>query len=154
MIRRATPEDIKEIDNLLFQVHDVHVKGRPDLFKKGKKKYNDEELKEIINDNTKPIFVYEFEGKVLGYAFCVITDHSKDESLVDYKNLYIDDLCVDQNARGKGIGKKLYEFVLEFAKSINCYNVTLNVWAKNESAMKFYQSIGMEIQKIGMEKIL
>jgi len=42
----------------------------------------------------------------------------------------------------------------ESAKAENCYNVTLNVWAKNESAKKFYESCGLTPQKIGMEKIL
>lgn len=154
MIRKAQLKDIKDIDRLLYQVHEIHALSRPDLFKKGEKKYNDEELIQIMQDPNRPIFVYENNGKVLGYAFCIISDHADSVSLVNYKNLYIDDLCVDSNTRGQGIGKKLYEFVLSYAKSINCYNVTLNVWAKNEKALKFYQSIGMDIQKIGMEKIL
>lgn len=154
MIRKAQLKDIKDIDRLLYQVHEIHALSRPDLFKKGEKKYNDEELMQIMQDPNKPIFVYENNGKVLGYAFCIISDHADSVSLVNYKNLYIDDLCVDSNTRGQGIGKKIYEFVLSYAKSINCYNVTLNVWAKNEKALKFYQSIGMDVQKIGMEKIL
>lgn len=154
MIRQAEIKDIKDIDKLLYQVHEIHALSRPDLFKKGEKKYNDEQLKEIILNKDKPIFVYVDHDKVLGYAFCIVSDHANSNSLVNYKNLYIDDLCVDSNTRGMGIGKKLYEYVLTYAKSINCYNVTLNVWAKNEQAFKFYKSIGMEVQKIGMEKIL
>jgi len=74
--------------------------------------------------------------------------------MVEHLNLYIDDLCVASTSRRKGIGRKLFDYVIEYAKSINCYNVTLNVWADNKSAVKFYQSIGMKIQKISMEKIL
>ena len=48
---------------------------------------------------------------------------------------YIDDLCVDETARGG-------------------YNVTLNVLAGNDSAICFYKAIGMRVQKIGMETIL
>ena len=154
MIRKAQLKDIKDIDRLLYQVHEIHALSRPDLFKKDAKKYNDEELAQIMQDSNRPIFVYEDNNKVLGYAFCVISNHANSASLVNYKNLYIDDLCVDSSARGQGIGKKIYEVVLSYAKSINCYNVTLNVWAKNEKALKFYQSIGMDVQKIGMEKIL
>ena len=68
--------------------------------------------------------------------------------------MYIDDLCVDKNCRGKGIGKKLFDYVLEYAKKLGCYNLTLNVWEGNDSAMQFYKNIGLRIQKIGMEKIL
>ncbi len=94
------------------------------------------------------------EGVVQGYAFCVVQRHFGGGSLCDGITLYLDDLCVDENCRGKGIGKQLYEAVLELARSLGCYNVTLNVWAKNPSAMKFYERCGLEVQKIGMEKVL
>ena len=68
--------------------------------------------------------------------------------------LYIDDICVDEAVRGKHIGKALYEFVRDYAKSIGCYNITLNVWEGNDSGYSFYKNMGMRIQKTGMETIL
>lgn len=68
--------------------------------------------------------------------------------------LYIDDFSVDEKAHGKHVGKKLYDFVVEFAKGIACYNLTLNVWADNVNALGFYEKIGLRTKKIGMEKIL
>ena len=76
------------------------------------------------------------------------------EILTDIKTLYIDDLCVDEARRGQHIGKSLYEYVLRFARENGFYNVTLNVWSLNESAMKFYEACGLVPQKVGMEKIL
>ena len=70
------------------------------------------------------------------------------------KTLYLDDLCVDQAVRGEYIGKQLYEFVLRYAKQNGYYNVTLNVWADNVNAVKFYEKIGLKVQKFVMEKIL
>ena len=61
---------------------------------------------------------------------------------------------MDETLRGQHIGKQLYEFVVDFAKNSGCYNVTLNVWADNVNARKFYEKIGLRVQKIGMEKIL
>ena len=63
-------------------------------------------------------------------------------------------MCVDENIRGKHIGKTLYAYVIDFAKKEGCYNVTLNVWASNEGALRFYEKCGLVPQKIGMEKIL
>ena len=74
--------------------------------------------------------------------------------MTDIKTLYIDDLCVDERARGGHIGTCLYEYVLDFARQQGYYNVTLNVWADNVNARKFYEKIGLRVQKIGMEKIL
>lgn len=154
-IRRALERDMDGINKLLLQVAMVHHKGRPDLFKAGTRKYTDEELKAIIADDSKPILVAaDNGGNVLGYAFCVFQQHINSNILTDIKTLYIDDLCVDENIRGQHIGKSLYEAVLAFAKEHYCYNVTLNVWSCNETAMRFYESCGLLPQKVGMEKIL
>lgn len=154
-IRRAKKEDMEGINKLLYEVLMIHHNGRPDLFKANAKKYTDEELAAIIADDTKPIFVAADENEeVLGYAFCISQQHIGNNILTDVKTLYIDDLCVDETRRGMHIGKQLYEYVLAFAKEQGCYNVTLNVWACNESAMRFYEKCGLVPQKVGMEKIL
>lgn len=153
-IRRAVQSDLEILDKLLYEVHKVHSDARPDLFKPGAKKYTDEELKEIIQDDLRPIFVAEKEGTVLGYAFCVHQQHINNNNMTDVKTLYIDDLCVDENARNEHVGSTLYRYVLDYAKDHGYYNVTLNVWADNVNAVKFYEKLGLKIQKIGMEKIL
>ena len=155
IIRRAELKDMKGINDLLEQVCLVHHKGRPDLFKYGAKKYTDEQLAAIIQDDSRPIFTaVNEEGQVLGYAFCIFQQHVGDNILTDIRTLYIDDLCVDENQRGQHIGSQLYQYGLDFARKSDCYNVTLNVWSCNESAMKFYQACGLKPQKVGMEVIL
>lgn len=152
-IRRAQSKDIPQIDKLLYQVNKVHSDGRPDLFKAGAKKYTDDELNKILEDDMTPVFVTAEDDTVLGYAFCVFeTAHSG--AMCKVKTLYIDDLCVDEHCRGQHIGTKLYNYVIDFAKGAGCYNVTLNVWALNENARKFYEKCGLSVLKIGMEKIL
>ena len=153
-IRRAKNEDIEKIKELLSQVLEVHHKGRPDIFKSGCRKYTDKEILRIIKDDESPIFVYDEDGCVLGYAFCILKITKDDEILKDMKTLYIDDLCVDVNFRGMKIGKALYDFVLDYARKIGCYNLTLNVWECNESAKRFYEKMGLLPQKTVMEKIL
>ncbi len=152
-IRKAKTEDIPQIINLLYQVQKVHSDKRPDLFRPGGKKYTESQVETILTDSSRPVFVAVEEGMVTGYAFCIL-QQAGGGSLQDRKTLYIDDLCVDQNQRGQHIGTGLYRHVLQFAKCIGCYNVTLNVWACNEEAMKFYQGCGLTIQKYGMETII
>lgn len=154
-IRRAKNGDIEGLNKLLQQVLMVHHNGRPDLFKPNAKKYTDEEIFQIIANDETPIFVaVDEENEVLGYAFCIFKQFLNNEIMTDIKTLYIDDLCVDEEKRGMHIGKQLYEYVIAFAKESGCYNVTLNVWSCNESAMKFYEKCGLVPQKVGMEKIL
>ena len=155
LIRRAEERDMDGINSLLCQVLMVHHNGRPDLFKAGAKKYTDQQLKEILKDDFRPVFVGVDEaGAVMGYAFCMFQQHVGNNILTDVKTLYIDDLCVDEGIRGQYIGRQLYEYVVDFARNSGCYNVTLNVWACNEGARVFYEKCGLVPQKIGMEKIL
>ena len=154
MIRRAEEKDMAGINRLLCQVLAVHHNGRPDLFQPDAKKYTDSQLKQILSDDARPVFVATDGENVLGYAFCIFQQHIGDNILTDIKTLYIDDLCVDEACRGQHIGTALYRHVLDFARASGCYNVTLNVWSLNESAMKFYQAQGLKPQKVGMEVLL
>ncbi len=153
-IRSAEEKDIPGIMELLRQVNLVHYEGRPDLFKKTTK-YNEEELRGIIAGETTPLFVcVSEEGKVLGHAFCIKQQHVNNPLLTDVKTLYIDDICVDETARGKHIGERLYRYVEDYAKQEGFYNITLNVWNCNPGAMAFYEKLGLEPYKVGMEHIL
>ena len=152
-IRRANFEDIPRITDLLLQVHKVHSDKRPDIFRRGSKKYTEDELHEIIADDERPIFTAVIDGRVDGYAFCIFQRHD-DNSLEQFTTLYIDDLCVDQNRRHEHIGTALYKYVLGVARENGCHNVTLNVWECNPGARKFYETMGMSIQKTCMEQVL
>ncbi|MBR7164784.1 MAG: GNAT family N-acetyltransferase [Clostridia bacterium] len=153
-IRKAKKEDLAGINSLLYQVLEVHHKGRPDLFYGGVKKYTDSEILEILQDPARPVFVAVEEGAVLGYAFCIFQQEKNSHVLTDVKTLYLDDLCVDETIRGKGVGKALFAYVKSFAKEEDCYNLTLNVWACNPSAMAFYEKCGLVPQKVYLETIL
>lgn len=155
MIRKAKASDADAILQLLIQVNNVHSKNRPDLFLKDKTKYTKQELLGLMCEEEKPIFVAVDEAeKVLGYAFCVYQSHIEDNNFPDIMTLYIDDICVDEKCRGKHVGTAIYDYVKLFAKEQGFYNVTLNVWDKNDAAIAFYEKCGFHIQKYGMEVIL
>ncbi len=154
MVRRAQEKDIPKINDLLLQVALVHHRGRPDLFKAGQK-YGTAVLGKMLHDDTKPILVaVDEQDEVMGYCFCILQAHPNDSLLTDIKTLYIDDLCVDENLRGRHVGKMLYEAAVALARENGCYNLTLNVWSCNPAALRFYEACGLVPQKIGMELIL
>ena len=154
MIRKANVNDIPRILDLLHQVNMVHYEIRPDLFKPNTTKYNAQELQALLIDARTPIFVEGGEGSVTGYAFCQIKEVKDDILLQDIKTLYIDDICVDEAARGRHVGKALFDYVHEYAVSIGCRNITLNVWEGNTPAYSFYKHMGMQVQKTTMEILL
>ena len=154
-VRSAEEKDIPRILDLLVQVCMVHHRGRPDLFNGPATKYTEEELRELLKDHERPVFVaVNEEENVVGHAFCVYKQIVGDHVLTDVRTLYIDDICVDEHCRGEGVGRALYDFVLAYAREHDFYNVTLNVWSCNTGAMKFYEACGLKAQKVGMETIL
>ena len=152
-IRRAETRDIQAVNTLLQQVLAVHHKGRPDLFNEVGKKYSDAELLAIFRNPDTPVFVYDKDGAVLGYAFCVIR-HQGSGSLRELSTLYIDDLCVNEKVRGQHIGSALFQYVKAYAKELGCHNITLHVWECNPGARAFYESLGFKPQYTSMEILL
>ena len=154
-VRFAAKKDIPGILDLLIQVDMVHHNGRPDIFKGPATKYDASELESIIENDTTPVFVCEDEdGRIIGHAFCIHRQILKDPVLTDVKTLYIDDICVDEAARGQKVGKMLYDSVKAYAKKRDFYNITLNVWSCNPGALRFYEAMGLKPQKICMEELL
>ena len=154
-IRLAQPNDIPALLGLLEQILSVHHQSRPDIFKGSGGKYSKEELKQLMAQEQTPIFVYEnADGQILGHLFVTIKEVSDNPVLHPIKSLFIEDLCVDQATRGQKIGDQLYQFAVNYAKEIGCYNLTLNVWNDNEGALRFYQRQGMKPQETIMETII
>ena len=155
MIRRANKNDIPRINELLRQVCSVHAQGRPDIFIDGTRKYSDEELAALFEDDSRPVFVYTDDNDTaLAHAFCLYEEIKGVSNMHDMKTLYIDDICVDETARGQHIATALYEYVKQFAKDNDCYRITLNVWEINPTARKFYEKMGLLPLKTTMEAIL
>lgn len=148
-IIRADNNHIDDILKLLKEISHIHHLIRPDIFKEGTK-YNKEQLKKLLKDEKRPIYVYIDNNEVLGYIFLELNEYSGN-NLVSRKEIYIDDLCVDDTKRGKGIGKELFNFVKEYAKLNNYSSITLNVWEGNDNAIRFYQKLGLLPLKTYME---
>lgn len=154
-IRRAARKDIPRIMDLLLQVLNIHAKQRPDLFLPNTTKYTEEELQAILQDESTPVFAAVDDGdRLIGYCFCILQRPPHSNNMTQIKTLFIDDLCVDAAARSQGVGRQLYEYVLDYARSIGCYHVTLNVWARNHNAVKYYEAMGMAPMETTMEVIL
>ena len=154
-IRRANENDIPRLLELLEQVLQVHADIRPDIFIPGTTKYTNEELAQMIKDDTKPIYVAADENdNCLGYAFCQLQEQPFSNNMVPFKSLFIDDLCVAADTRGMHVGSALFEFAKEEAKRLGCYELTLNVWEGNDSARHFYEKMGMKPKETMMEYIL
>lgn len=150
-IRQARPGDIPEIQRLLLQVGEVHHQLRPDIFPAGTLKYTADQLRELLTDPARPIFVAMEEDALLGYAFCVHRDYEGTGSSTCRREIYVDDLCVEEAHRGQGVATALFRHVTDYARRCRCDFVTLNVWSGNAGAERFYEAMGMTTRSRNME---
>lgn len=152
-IVKAEARHIPGMIKLLRQVGGIHHVGRPDLFRDGAQKYNEEELLVILRDENSPIFIAE-EEDVLGYCFCQSQTVAQNNCVHARRELYIDDLCVDETVRGKHVGSALYRHVTAWAKEQGFDYITLHVWDFPGSAEEFYRNMGLRNRYICMEQPL
>ena len=150
-IRDMESKDYPEIDRLMKELHELHVQGRPDLYTELEHPYSQEEFEKIVNDPETIAIVSQEEGKVTG--LCIGTLRKK-SGMVEMRTLYMDDLVVDRDYRGKGIASQLYREMEERGRKAGAKRLDLMVWKFNERARRFYEKIGLKVQKIGMEQIL
>ena len=146
-IKIELPElkDFKDINLLAKQVHELHVKWRPDLFFMIEELISEEKLKELIENNE--IFIAKLQEKIVGYITLNIVE--KNTPGMRYrKQLSIDAICVDEENRGKGIGTALLKYVKEYGKLNNCTDIYLTVNEENEDAIKIYEKFGMKVKSI------
>ena len=151
-VRRAEKKDTPRIQQLLWQVEQVHHRIRPDLFRDGGRKYTDAQLADILADDARPVLAAVDENdRLLGYAFCKFEEYRDDNIMQDRRTLYLDDLCVDETLRGQHIGRALFEAVRDYARAHGCRDPTLNVWTGNDAARRFYESCGFRPRKVCMD---
>ena len=150
-VRFARPEDLERVNELRRQVNDVHVAGRPDVFKPGFPAELRDHVYTIFNDPDQKIAVYELNGNVVAAA--VLKHHKKPESPFSYANefLDIDEICVDEKYRRRGIASEMMDFIREYAKSEGFKKIELNMWEFNQGALAFYEEIGFKTYRRYME---
>ena len=154
-MRRAGEKDIGRLIDLLHQVLELHAGIRPDIFRSGTTKYTREELRSMLADDSRPVYVATDENdEVIAYAFCQLKEQPFSNTMIPFKSLFIDDFCVDAQERGGHVGKQLFDFVKQEAVRLGCYEVTLNVWSGNDDAERFYEKMGMKTKERQMELIL
>ena len=94
--------------------------------------------KRLINNEQKMFgFVAEDENVVIGFTHCLFRPSTWTET--DY--CYLEDLFVDPNVRGKGVGRALINRVVELAKAKNSKRVYWTTQEFNKTARILYDSI-------------
>ena len=150
MIRKAELKDLDAVNALRKQVNELHVQGRPDIFKAG----FGEELRDhaafYLTSENNEIFVDERDGRIAGM---IMVDYfSKPETPYSMARdfCHIAEICVDKDFRRQGIAHLLMEKAKEESKKRGLTRVELDVWAFND-AIRFYEAEGFKTFRTFLE---
>ena len=149
MLELARPGDREAVNPLALQVHAMHVSWRPDIYEMVEELYTEARFLEAIKSRS--LYVAKLDGITLGYVSLKIRDYDW-PGVVKRKVMLVDELCVEETARGQGIGKTIMEDVHALAKAFRCTDLQLGVYPQNDDAVAFYQKCGFTIRSIDMQR--
>jgi len=151
MVRYAKREDLPRVNELRKQVNDLHVEGRPDIFKPGFDQEMQDLLYKIFESDNMNVIVAERGGVICGFA-CVQYVHKPESPYSFARHFYdVDEFCVDKAYRRQGVATELIDFIRQEAKTKGFDRVELNMWEFNEGARAFYEAVGFTTYRRYME---
>ena len=152
-VRLAKENELERVNELRRQVNDLHVKGRPDIFKPGFPKELSDHVYTIRNDPKQRIVVCERGGLICGFAVLNHITRPETPFMTERDYLDIDEFCVDEAYRRTGVGTELMQFIRSYAEELGFSRIELNMWEFNADALAFYEEIGFTTYRRYMEWI-
>ena len=99
----------------------------------------EESLKEsIFKNNRAEAVILELDGKAVGYALFFYNF----STFIGRSGLYLEDIFIKKEFRGRGIGKEAFKFLIKKAKEEGCKRMEWTCLNWNEPSIKFYKSLG------------
>jgi len=151
MIRLAKEEELMQVNLLRKQVHELHYNGREDIFKSD----GWEDIKDIIEvrfaSEESNVIVACLEQEIVGFAI-VQYIHKPESPFQRARDFcHIEEFGVDKDHRRRGIATQLTAFIKKDALDRGFSKVELNMWEFNESALRFYESVGFRTYRRDLE---
>lgn len=151
IVRYAKREELEAVNKIRKQVNEVHVKGRPDIFREDGWQFIEPFVYTRFDEENSGVVVAVMEDEIVGFA--VIQYILKPESPYNKERKYfhIEEFGVDENHRRKGAATAMIDFIKEDAKNRGFHRIELDMWEFNNSALAFYESVGLKTFRRYME---
>ena len=151
LVRFAREGDLPRVNVLRKQVNDVHVAGKPDVFKPGFSDELRDYLFVVWQDPQKKVVVAELDGTVAGFAVLNHIVRPENPFMYERDFLDIDEFGVDESFRRRGIASAMMAFIRDYAKKEGFRRLELNMWEFNQGALAFYEAAGLKTYRRYME---
>lgn len=148
-IRKARIEDYFSLCSVYDELDSLHLQNHPELFKKPLISSRDEsDIKNIIEDSNRELFVAEYNFEIIGFTECFIATSIDHPVIKERKWVQLDNIAVKSEYQNKKVGNLLLEKVKEWAKEKNINRIELTVYSFNTNTISFYEKKGFnEISK-------
>ena len=150
-VRFARENELERVNELRKQVNDLHVKGRPDIFKPGFSEELADHVYTIRNDPDQKIIVAERDDILCGFAVLHHIRKPENPFMFERDFLDIDEFCVDEAFRRTGVATEMIAFIRSYAKTQGFDRIELNMWEFNGDALAFYEAAGFKTYRRYME---
>lgn len=154
IIRYGNKTDKESVNKIRKQVNDLHAKGRPDIFKKGFDDNIKNEINRFFDDENSDVIVATIDNVVCGFALIEYIVKGETTYNNPRKFYHIMEFGVDKHYRRIGVATNIMNFCKEESKKKSFTKLELNMWTFNESAEKFYESVGFKTYRKDMELFL
>ncbi len=145
IFRFAELSDYAEVNRLARQVHELHVGWRPDIFRSVDFPIEKEHYCRLVEDGH--ILLGEQENVVTAYAVFSVQELAL-SNLVPRTVLKLEELCVDEAFRRRGIARAMMERLFQIGREAGCTDVQLTCDPHNAAGIAFYESLGMKPKTI------
>ena len=150
-IRPITAQDEAAFAAMFRQVAQMHAAARPDIYAPLTDAFVEGEVKRLMREEHTTILIADLNGRAVGMCVLQLRRAPDVPVLRPRCRAVIDDLCVLEGWRGRGIGKRLLNAAKEEARALGAPALELMVWGFNEDAMRFYEKAGMAVQHATLE---
>ena len=150
-VRFAREADLDQVNKLRKQVNDLHVEGKPEVFKPGFCDELRDYIHVIMKNPQEKIAVAELDGRIVGYAVLNHIIRPETPFMFERNFLDVDEFGVDEDCRRRGVAGAMIAFIRDFAKENSFDRIELNMWEFNRNALAFYEAAGFTTYRRYME---
>lgn len=148
-IRGAVRSDSESLERLYTQLEKDAVYYQPEHFVMSGKGARISDG--LFESDTQAVYVAEVGGEVVGFVHILLMESKNIACLKREKNVYIQDMVVDEKYRSKGTGTLLMGAVKQYGRDHGASFVRTQVFPKNEDGLRFYRRNGFEVTMLTVE---
>ncbi|MEE8438491.1 MAG: GNAT family N-acetyltransferase [Micropepsaceae bacterium] len=154
-VRLAKLDDAESIAQLTAEVHRLHNKAHPELFRPPHEDlFSKKKLAALLKDSNNVVGVAQAEGEIVGHVYAELIHRAENVFRHAESTIYVHQIGVREDSRRQGIGSALMNFIEEHAAALGVNAIGLDHWAFNTSARDFFEARGFTPSQVKMRKEL